>query len=69
VPSLVGRHFPERIPPTERKSRRTRGAWSDIRTITGRRQCFGVLVVRPVCVLRAASRLATRSSSFKVKSI
>jgi hypothetical protein len=27
------------------------------RIIRGRKQCFGVVIVRPVCVLRAASRL------------
>jgi hypothetical protein len=35
----------------------------------GRRQGFGVLNVRTVCVLRAASRLTTPSSAIKVKSI
>jgi hypothetical protein len=35
----------------------------------GRRRCFGVIIVRPVCVLRAVSRPTTPSSAIKVKSI
>jgi hypothetical protein len=39
------------------------------RTTRGRRKCFGVLIVRSVCVLRVASRLATQSSTINIKSI
>jgi hypothetical protein len=51
VPRLLERHFPERIPPTERKSRPTKRRVVCYKKKTrGRRQCFGVLIVRPVCV-------------------
>jgi hypothetical protein len=38
------------------------------RTTKGWRQHFGVLTVRAICVLRAASRLAMQSTNIKVKS-
>jgi hypothetical protein len=61
---LLGRHFPERVPTTERKLRPTKCV---TRTTRGRRQCFNVLIVQPVGVLRAASRLTTQSSTIKIK--
>jgi hypothetical protein len=36
---------------------------------SGRGQCFGVLIVRLICVLRAASRLATQGLTITVKSV
>jgi hypothetical protein len=69
VPRLLESHFPERIPQTEKKSRPTKGVLCVTRTIRGRRQCFGVLIVMPLCVMRPASGLTAQSSSIKVKSI
>jgi hypothetical protein len=69
VPRLLERHFSERIPSTERKSMPTKRCvvLQKKKKTRGRRQCFGVLIVRPVCVLRAASRPTTPSSAIKVK--
>jgi hypothetical protein len=69
VSRLLERHFPDRIPPTERKSRPTKRCVVCYKKTRGRRQCFGVLIVRPVCALRAASSPTTPSSAIKVKSI
>jgi hypothetical protein len=65
-------HFPEKNPPTERKSRPKKKCvvcYKKKKKKRGRRQQFGVLAVRPVCVLRAVSKPKTPSSAIKVKSI
>jgi hypothetical protein len=42
VPRLVERHFPERIPPSEKNAKPTkRGVYCIIKSIEGRKQCFG----------------------------
>lgn len=46
-----------------------RGVLFVARTKRGRRQCSGGLIVRPVCMLRVASRHTTQSSTIKVKFI
>jgi hypothetical protein len=65
VTRFLGRHFPEWITPNERKLGATK--WCVVlptqkKKHLGRRQGFGVLNVRPVCVLRDASRPTTPSS-------
>jgi hypothetical protein len=54
VPKFIERYFSKKIHPTERKSRPTKKCVT--RTKRGRRQCFGVLIVRLVCMSMAASR-------------
>jgi hypothetical protein len=58
VPRLVERHFPERIPQTEKKARRTKRCV--IKTIE-RRQCFGAPNVKLPYVLKNFSRHSTPS--------
>jgi hypothetical protein len=51
LPGLVERHFPERIPPIERK-------WCIVRKMRGRRQCFGALIMRPVLYVQVCLKLS-----------
>jgi hypothetical protein len=69
VPRFLERHFPEGISPTGRKLRPTKRCVMCYKQKLGRRQGFGVLNVRPICVLRDASRPTTPSSAIKVKSV
>jgi hypothetical protein len=64
VPRFLERHFPERVPPNARKLGATKKCVVYIKKKKplGRRQGFGVLNVRPVCVLGAALRPTTPSS-------
>jgi hypothetical protein len=62
VPRFLESHFPEWVPPNEGKLGATKRCVVCHKKRLGRRQGFGVLNVRPVCVLRAASRPTTPSS-------
>jgi hypothetical protein len=61
---FLERHFPGWVPPNERKLGATK--WCVVcykkKKKTRKETMFGVLNVRPVCVLRAASRPTTPSS-------
>jgi hypothetical protein len=57
VPSLLERHFPERIPPTGKKARPTKG----------RRQRFDAWTVRLDFALEDVSRHSTPSYTFKAR--
>ena len=59
VPRLDGRHCPDRIPPKEKRAGQQRGAQCVIKTIEGRRQCFGAPNVKLPCVLKNVSRHST----------
>ena len=61
VQRLVERHFPERIPPTEKKGKANKEVCSVIKTIEGRRQCFGAPNVKLPYVLKNVSRHSTPS--------
>jgi len=61
VPRLLERHFPERIPPTEKKARPTKRCVVCYKTIEGRRQCFGAPNVKQPYVLKKVSRHFTPS--------
>jgi len=41
MPRLLARHFPERIPPTEKKARPTKRFVMCYKKIEGRKKCFG----------------------------
>jgi hypothetical protein len=66
VTRFLERHFPEWVPPSGRKLGATKWCVMCYKKKLGRRQEFGVMNVRPVCVLRAASRPTTQA---QVKSI
>jgi hypothetical protein len=63
VPRLLERHFHRGFLQLRGSQYQQRGVLCVTRTTRGRRRCSGVLIVRPVCVLRAASRLTTWSWS------
>jgi hypothetical protein len=62
VPKFLEGHFPEWVPPNERKLGATKRCVVHYKKKKRERQGFGVLNVRLVCVLRAASRPTTPSS-------
>ena len=61
VPRLLKRHFPERIPPTEKKATPTKRCVVCYKKIEGRRQCFGAPNVKQTYVLKNVSRHFTPS--------